>query len=1029
MKNRLVCALILWAMISHQTEAQQQLTKEQILSMSTEQLSELPLEDLMAAVETLGVSSVDELFAMIMNKSVSSASKQDENSFTSPLATTVITREELRTYGATTIEDAFRLIPGMIVTQKFNGVYDIHMRGLNNLPDNNSLLYTENNNTLLMVDGRIVQNYITGAVMMDRLPISIEDVERIEVVRGACSALYGMNAVNGVINIITEKPSADSKEVSGSFQMGNQSTAIADIAIRKSINDKWSAGLTINTQYRKRPNGQIYLTPQAGIYHANGKSELSKCLNLQGGSSNESRLAIINANSTEVAPEGGLYSLDFINNTFLRQSEINYTTYESKIYTYKLFEDYASVYDRFPDPELSRRSFGINGYVSFVPTPDIRFDLSGGYQNSFIMTNPILYNALSMACQTSKTGYVNFNANIKDLHILANYSGGPQNLYVGVPGWKVKGHNFNAQAEYDINIDNLLIRPAVAWQYLYYKDYENYYNGSKLSGLFNSHADLTTISPSLRLDYRTDNKWRFIAGLRGDKTSAPDKWNLSWQAEIAKEINDKNFVRFVYGRSYRAPNMLNTASSLEWDRTGMQAPSEMNIIGSTDADLLMTDNFELGYRFRPTPNILLDAEVFFSHSHDYGALMSSSSAYTLTPEAFYSSLANLNGQGGGMGGNRPDGEMPDGGTPPDGGEGGMGGEGSAEEMDNVSRTVSAMLRNNMGTKSNLIYKNLPYEVQQLGLSLNLDWIVSPKFIVKVNANVQQTRINKYYSYNMNASQYQQLDNARANTSSALQTLFYGYIDEGEKYLAAAMGKAYMDEFKAASGYDSWDIDKQIDFWDALYEAYNNLADGETTASVPYDGGVYEGMPLALYYGLIWNVHQTTKKDGTIRYEVGETAEGEPELINKHKHEATPSVYGMVGFIYKPIPKLTISTYANYMHHRTYNTTYSNVLEQTAKGVLYWTDWDMTAEEAIEYGYTTNEEVQILTAMSDQLNTIAKKVSKLHSKLSLNLKVGYKPADNLEFFVNAQNLFNDNTQEAIFSDKIGGLYTVGVNFEF
>ena len=138
------------------------------------------------------------------------------------------------------------LIPGVIVSQKYNGVYDIHIRGLNNLPDNNLLLYTENNNTLLMVDGRIVQNYITGAVMLDKLPISVEDVNRIEVVRGACSALYGMNAVTGIINIITEKPSSESKEVSGSIQMGNLNTYVGDIALRKKISDKISAGISFN---------------------------------------------------------------------------------------------------------------------------------------------------------------------------------------------------------------------------------------------------------------------------------------------------------------------------------------------------------------------------------------------------------------------------------------------------------------------------------------------------------------------------------------------------------------------------------------------------------------------------------------------------------------------------------------------------------------------------------------------------------------------------------------------------------------
>ena len=100
------------------------ITKEQVLSMSIDELSELPLEDLMAAVEALGVSSVDELFAMIMNKNVSSASKSEESSFTSPLATTVITRDELRTYGATTIEDAFRRADALMYAKKYEIKHD-----------------------------------------------------------------------------------------------------------------------------------------------------------------------------------------------------------------------------------------------------------------------------------------------------------------------------------------------------------------------------------------------------------------------------------------------------------------------------------------------------------------------------------------------------------------------------------------------------------------------------------------------------------------------------------------------------------------------------------------------------------------------------------------------------------------------------------------------------------------------------------------------------------------------------------------
>ena len=103
MLNKLTSLALIFA-VCVSSLAQSKLTKEQILAMSTDELSELPLEDLMEAVEILGVSSVDELFAMIMNKNVSSATKTEEDAFSSPLSSSVITRDEMRTYGVTTIE-------------------------------------------------------------------------------------------------------------------------------------------------------------------------------------------------------------------------------------------------------------------------------------------------------------------------------------------------------------------------------------------------------------------------------------------------------------------------------------------------------------------------------------------------------------------------------------------------------------------------------------------------------------------------------------------------------------------------------------------------------------------------------------------------------------------------------------------------------------------------------------------------------------------------------------------------------------
>ena len=126
--KKIITTLVALAVAACALAQDHRLTREEIMALSTDQLAELPLDELMQAVETLGVSSVDELFALIMNKNVSSASKEEENSFTSPLSSTVITRDEMRTYGISTLEEAFRLIPGM------------QMRGLSNIPDNNTTL-------------------------------------------------------------------------------------------------------------------------------------------------------------------------------------------------------------------------------------------------------------------------------------------------------------------------------------------------------------------------------------------------------------------------------------------------------------------------------------------------------------------------------------------------------------------------------------------------------------------------------------------------------------------------------------------------------------------------------------------------------------------------------------------------------------------------------------------------------------------------------------------------------------------------
>lgn len=112
----------------------------------------------------------------------------------SPSTITVITREDIRRYGVTSLSDLFRNVPGVDVMSVSPSGRNISMRGLNE---------TATSRILSLIDGAAVYFDFYGITMWELLPVSIDEIERIEIVRGPGSALYGANAFDGVVNIIT----------------------------------------------------------------------------------------------------------------------------------------------------------------------------------------------------------------------------------------------------------------------------------------------------------------------------------------------------------------------------------------------------------------------------------------------------------------------------------------------------------------------------------------------------------------------------------------------------------------------------------------------------------------------------------------------------------------------------------------------------------------------------------------------------------------------------------------------------------
>ena len=129
----------------------------------------------------------------------------------SAAAVHVITQEDIRRSGVTTIPELFRRVPGMSVARIDNSKWAIGTRGFN---------ARFQDKLLVQIDGRTVYNPLFSGVFWDAVDYPLEDIERIEVVRGPGASVWGANAVNGVINIITKS----AKDTQGGLISGGGGT-------------------------------------------------------------------------------------------------------------------------------------------------------------------------------------------------------------------------------------------------------------------------------------------------------------------------------------------------------------------------------------------------------------------------------------------------------------------------------------------------------------------------------------------------------------------------------------------------------------------------------------------------------------------------------------------------------------------------------------------------------------------------------------------------------------------------------------
>ncbi len=342
----------------------------------------------------------------ILNKPIVLASQKSEKIIHAPLSATVITREEIQRAGSTSIPEALRLAPGIIVREVSNGNYDIHIRGLDNVPPSgNDPTVSTNTVTLVMINNRPVYNYFQGGTFWETLPVDLADVERIEIVRGPSSALYGTNAVQGVINIITSSTVAATQPTSarGTLQYGTNNSIIGSLRVEQQIK-KLTVGFSMNHHQEDRGYHEYY---------------------------------------------------SYSRNRYVPRDSLRFLS--------------STAANRYPDTLLGIYRNAANVYAGYTVSEKISFRLLGGWQRSQSQKIYADNQTTPLTTNFSDSKYIQFNADVHHLYTQVAYNGGTQNA-VGLSGWEYDFNTLDAQTEYAFEGKHLSIRPGVSYRLAEYDD-------------------------------------------------------------------------------------------------------------------------------------------------------------------------------------------------------------------------------------------------------------------------------------------------------------------------------------------------------------------------------------------------------------------------------------------------------------------------------------------------------------------------------------------------------------------------------
>lgn len=370
-------------------------------------------------VRVNGQENSDDLYDLsleeLMNIEIVSASKKAESLFDAPVSSYIISKEEILNSGATSVPDALKLCPDVIVREHTNGVYDVHLRGMDNITRFGNSASHLNKVTLVMIDDRPIFNHVNGGMFWEAMPIGINDIERIEIVKGPSAPLFGPNAVTGAINIVTKSNEREGFSTNGNIQYGSFNSLIGGVSAGIKAG-KFSALLSGNVDKRDRYTNQYY--EYAGDRYVETPADLQD-------------------------PFGGPMTDPDI---------------------------------EFPTPSKAVDRYGFNAFLNYQISEDINIGLDAGLQDTerqaYLTTN--LHTPLSFG--SFKSEYVNLTAGIKDLKVRYSYTQGDDKMQYSAAASGAASYNYTVNEifiDYTWNISKKIsLQPGFNYQNADYSNYD-----------------------------------------------------------------------------------------------------------------------------------------------------------------------------------------------------------------------------------------------------------------------------------------------------------------------------------------------------------------------------------------------------------------------------------------------------------------------------------------------------------------------------------------------------------------------------